>query len=213
MNFETVAKQIALFYKTSFDGAFETLALKIKKELGNTDIVQYVPVPPQLPPELPRLVMSYGTFNLNFSKNRVDLHFKELVQLEQTLVKVAGVIEELGLEIVRVGFVQKKFLESEITPLLSIIAENVRPAGAKEINVRANLPKEVSGYECNNIEALSFVTGSKQQGGQQINTQGILVERDINTLPEKQSEYFFTKDSLPGVISAFEKEANTLTFL
>jgi|SRR3989338_5541145 len=211
---EVVKKQVALFYKSSFENPFEALALKVKDKLGNTDIVQYIPLPPGAPPEIPRLIMTYPTFSLNFAKNRVDLFLKDSTTLTNLITVITTIISDdyhMGFD--RVGFVQQKFLEAKMEQLINLIAEGVRPTNAKELGLRVNTPKEIKGYTCNNIESLNFVTASKLVEGAKVDTKGISIERDVNTLIEGRETRSFSKEIILDLVAALEAESDNFILL
>ncbi len=212
---EIIQKQAAFFFKNKFEAPFEELALKVKNILGNVD-AQYIPIPSDAPPEIPRLVLPYKERNLsfNFSKIRFDVFFNDLSLVSNSIISIVGIFsDDYKMSIDRIGFVQKSFLESEMSPLLDLFVETHRPAGVKELAVRINLEKNVGIYTCNSIEALSVVSVTKLENGALINKKGILIERDINTLEEKRSEYLFDKNNLPAFIGALNTEADNLTLL
>lgn len=210
---EIIQKQVAFFFRNNFDSPFEELSLKVKSKLGNTD-AQYIPVPPDAPLEIPRLVMPYKDFNLNFSKNRIDLFFKNSLNLQENTKIIVGILtEEYPIVIDRLGLVQRSFLETEPSKLIDVIEEKSRPINAKELSIRVNLPKEIGGFSCNNIETLNFASAQKIEDGKPIEVNGISIDRDINTLNEKRSEYTFTKDNFLTLLSLLEQEANSLLLL
>lgn len=83
---EIIQKQVALFLRTQFERPFEELVLKIKTRAGEAN-TQYIPLPPNVPPEIPRVILSYvaSGININLSKNRVDIFFKDLNNIQTLL--------------------------------------------------------------------------------------------------------------------------------
>jgi hypothetical protein len=207
---DIIQKQLAFFFRDSFKGSFEELSLNIKKKLGDSESTQYIPIFPNAPLEIPRLVLRYKDYALNLSINRADI----LVTNVTTLDHMKSVIDDLmtvltdtyKININRIGFVQKSFFESNIGKLLDLIVEKEKYSSAKELSIRINFPKEINKYSCNNIESLNFVLANKLENGKQVSVPGILIERDMNTLPEKCSEYLFTKENIHDLISEIAKE-------
>ncbi len=202
---ELLEKQIALFYRTSFEDPFEALALKLKEKLGNAD-TQYLPIPPNAPPEIPRLILSFQNFRIQFAKNRADIFFKSAVA--DITASVSAILGQIGPEkINRVGFVQKTFRESTLADVLGLMKNP--PDTAKELSVRVNTEKTVGDYPCNNIESINFVTAQKNVNGQQAEVHGILQERDINTVPSKSADVHIADvASLMTFLTALQGEAD-----
>lgn len=208
---ELLEKQIALFYRTSFEDPFEALALKIKEKLGNAD-TQYLPIPPNAPPEIPRLILSFqNNFRIQFAKNRADIFFKSAINDIST--SVSAILGQISPEkINRVGFVQKTFRELALANMLSLIKNP--PETAKELSIRVNVEKTVGDYPCNSIESVNFVTAQKNINGQQAQVHGILQERDINTIPSKSADvHIADAASLMTFLAALQGEADQTILL
>lgn len=202
---ELLEKQIALFYRTSFEDPFEALALKLKEKLGNAE-TQYLSIPPNAPSEIPRLILSFANFRIQFAKNRADIFFKSTI--DDISASVSAILGQIGPEkINRVGFVQKTFRESALADVLGLMKNP--PDTAKELSVRVNIEKTVGDYPCNSIESINFVTAQKNVNGQQAQVHGILQERDINTVPSKSADvHIADAASLMTFLTALQGEAD-----
>jgi hypothetical protein len=206
---EMIQKQSAFFFKNTLNITFEELSLNIKKRLGESEATQYIPIPKNAPPEIPRLILRYKEYTFNFSINRADIIFT--VYPEKTIPEktindlLTTLMDDYQISINRIGFVQKGFLESDINKLLDLLGSKYN--SAKEASIRINIPKQINNYLCNNIESLSFVSVNKLEGGKQIPKAGVLIERDINTLSEKRFEYTFDKEGICNLTAKLETEA------
>jgi len=209
---EIVQTQIALFFRNQFEGAFEELALKMKNKFSGIQS-QYLPIPPNAPPEIPRLMLSSSGMNMNFSKNRVDIFFTVPDGMENSIKDVFSIIDQYEIVVDRIGFVQKKFSETTIDTLLKLITEEQRVATAKELSIKINVAKQIGAYMCNNIETLIFASLTKLEPAGPVSRQGILIERDINTLNESRLEYKFTADNISEIIGLMKAEADTQILL
>lgn len=206
---ELLEKQIALFYRTSFEDPFEALALKIKEKLGNAD-TQYLPIPSNAPPEIPRLILSFHDFRIQFAKDRVDIFFKSAVS--DISASVSAILGQVSPEkINRVGFVQKTFRESALADMLGLIKNP--PGTAKELSIRVNVEKTVDDYTCNSIESVNFVT-AQNVSGQQAQVYGILQQRDVNTVSSKSADMHITDAAnLMTFLMALQDEADRTILL
>lgn len=207
---EILEKQIALFYRTSYEDPFEALALKLKEKLGNAD-TQYLPIPPNAPPEIPRLILSFQNFRIQFAKSRADVFFKSAV--DDISASVSAILAQVRPEkINRVGFVQKTFRESALADVLGLIKNP--PETAKELSIRVNVEKTVGDYPCNSIESINFVTAQRNVNGQQAQVHGILQERDINTVPSKSADvHIADAASLMTFLALLQVEADQTILL
>lgn len=181
MNKELLQTQIAFFFKKEFN-AFEALALEIKKQLGEAES-QYLPVPTDAPVQIPRLIINYGTFNINVFKNRVDLFFQENYEQEK-LEKVLNVLSNiLGLPIGRIGFVKTFFIQSDIETIKKLLPnEKMTGLNIKEVNLRINVLRTIGGFECNSIEKIDPGNVTKNTGSIK---SGLIILKDCNTLAEQ----------------------------
>jgi hypothetical protein len=209
---EIVQTQIALFFRNQFEGAFEELALKVKNKFIGAQS-QYLPIPPNAPPEIPRLMLSSTNMNLNFSKNRVDIFFTTPDGMVNITKDILSIIDQYEIVVDRIGFVQKRFFETTIDTLLALITEERRVATAKELNIKINVSKQIGAYMCNNIESLIFASLTKLEPAGPVSRQGVLIERDINTLNENRLDYRFKADNISEIIDLMKAEADTQILL
>ena len=213
MNKEIIQIQLALFFQPDFTGSFEDFSLKLKNKLGQSKITQLLPVPPDAPFEIPRLVLNYDNFNINVSKNRIDLFLKDTTLLKENIQNISDVIlNQLFLSIGRVGFVKKYFIDKGIEDLKSVLVnDRIRNLDLKEIGIRINEHKIIEGYNCNNIENL--FTGliiKKSDTGKDMEQEGIIVIRDVNTSPSEFKKKKFYQVEINKLIDTFDKETDNL---
>ena len=203
--------QLALFFQSDFVGNFENFSLKLKTKLGESKITQHIPVPVDAPSEIPRLVLGYEKFNINVSKNRLDLFSKDFELIKTIVSDVSDVLlDKLSLSVGRIGFVKNYFIDGTIEDLKKLLPEEkIRRLNLKEINIRINNRKQIEKYECNNIENLSnrYIV-KKEIDGNEVKRAGIIILRDINTLAEKLNENRFNKEEVNKLINVFNKESN-----
>lgn len=204
--------QIALFFKKILEHSIEEVSLLIKKKLGNPKSTIYLPSFPELPPDVPRLVLEYDSYKINFSLSRADLFtssFNEKKNIKEITKKLVEVIvEDIKLEIGRVGFVKILFIERGMEELKELLnpARIKKLPELKELAIRINTPLNILGYECNNIENLSRgITPEKKEG--------IIILRDINTLSEKIEEYVFSVDKVMEILEEFDKESEKFSLI
>jgi len=209
MEKEILQIQLALFFQSDFTGNFEELSLKLKKKLGESKVTQQLPLPIDAPSDIPRLILGYENFNLNISKNRLDLFCKNIDLFKDIVNKIYGVLEEFSLSIGRIGFVKTFFIKGDIESLKKLLIRTTGERDFREITIRVNERKIIEGYECNNIENLSngFVI-KKGADGREDRNDGTIVVRDINTLAEKIKENRFDWEEAKKLIDKFDVESN-----
>jgi hypothetical protein len=209
MEKEILQIQIALFFQSDFTGNYEEASLKLKKKLGESKVTQQLPLPIDAPSDIPRLILGYENFNLNVSKNRLDLFCKNIDLLKDIVNKIYNVLEEFSLSIGRIGFVKTIFVKKDIEELKKLLPETIRKKDIREITIRVNERKIIEEYECNNIESLSngFVI-KKEADAKEEKSEGIIIVRDINTLSEKIKENKFEKEKIEKLIDGFDVESN-----
>lgn len=213
MNKEIIQIQIAWFFSGVYMGSFEDFSLKLKNKLGESKITQHLPIPSDAPGEIPRLILSYPTFNLNVAKNRLDLFLKDIKSTKSVISSINDVIlKEFSLSVGRVGFVKNSFIDGNIENLKKLLkGEKIEKLDLKETSIRINERKRVADYDCNNIENLStgFIV-RKEADGREVKREGIIITRDINTLAKVLNEDKFTEEIINKLIDAFDEESDKL---
>jgi len=211
MEKEIIQIQLALFFQSDFTGSFEDFSQKLKDKFNESKITQYMPIPTDAPSEIPRLVLGYEKFNINVSKNRLDLFSKDFELIKTIVSDISNVLlNTLSLSVGRIGFVKSYFIDGTIENLKKLfIEEKIKKLDLKEVNIRFNEKKNIENYDCNNIENLSngYMT-KKQLDGSDEKKSGIIVTRDINTIAEKIKETKFSKEQINKLIDAFSKESD-----
>lgn len=211
MNKEVIQIQIAWFFSNVYNGRFEDFSSKLKDKFDSDISTQQLPVHPDAPAEIPRLILSYPNFNLNVSKNRLDLFLKDIKSSKEVIFRINNVIiKDLSLSVGRIGFVKTFFVSGNIADLKKLLNEQkINKLNLKEINIRVNESKRISDYECNNLESLNI--GSmvrKEANGLEKEESGILMVRDVNTLAEELDKNKFTEEVIINLINIFDEESN-----
>lgn len=215
MDKEITQIQIAWFFSSVYMGNFEDFSLKLKIKLGESKVTQHLPIPIDMPNEIPRLILSYPNFNLNVAKNRLDLFLKDIKSIKSVVYNINDVVfNELTLPVGRIGFVKTFFVNGNIDDLKKLLnKEKVQNLNLKEISIRVNENKKIESYNCNNVENLSigFVV-KKEIDGREVKKQGIIATRDLNTIAEEISENKFDKELIVKMIDAFDTESSKFIF-
>lgn len=199
MEKEFIKIQLALFFKSDYEGPFESASLKIKEQFGNDVVVQIIGLPNNAPSEIPRLIAKSGIVDINISKNRIDFFSKNQTFVQDNFEKIWTVISSLSSGIGRVGVVVTSFKEAPIDELKNIFDQSkISSISPKDITVRFNERAQINGIEVNNSQM--YVTGSvKNDHG--IEKKGVVITRDINTPIENLKNNSFTEEILNSFIS------------
>ena len=221
METKLIQIQIALFFKRNLNKPIEEVSLLLQKRIGKPKNKIFPPTFPQLPPEVPRLVLVYDNFKLNFSLNRMDLftstnYTEETIEILKEKI-IPAVIENLSIEIGRIGFIKNFFVEKNIEEIRQLFNTDMsnKLNRAKEISIKVNLSKNVLGYGCNNIESFrkGEIAMEKPQEKKKTKKEGLVVQRDINTFREKLAENSFNSEQILEIIEEFNKETDTFILL
>lgn len=198
--------QTAFFFKEDFSKSFEELSLKIKTKMIGEPVTTQLPIPPNAPPEVPRLMLNYeGRMAINVAKNRIDFFYSDFSNEKNNVIEIVQAISELGLKIGRVGFVKNIFLDdNNIDDIKKYLTEEKsnKLSNLKEISIRVNTSKKVGEFECNNIQ--NIANGKINSNG--TIEDGVLIIRDINTKAEDLSVNELTSEKLRIVLDDFNNE-------
>ena len=211
MGKEIIQMQLALFFKTDFLESFEKLSLTLKDKLGESKNTQHLPVPSDAPSGIPRLILVYENFNINISKNRLDLFFGNIDAIRPKISDISDILlNEFSLSIGRIGLVKNFFSRQDLSYLKTLLnEEKITKIDPKEINIRININLSINSFECNNIQ--NIINGKKKQaGGDEI--EGIIITRDINTVAEKAKEYNMSSSVILDLFNKFDTESNSLIY-
>ena len=180
--------QIALFFKEPFRGNTSDFSLALKEKLGESNGTQMLEDALEAPPEIPRLILGYPDFNINFSNLRVDMYIKPGTDLGNLAQVHDDVLTKLNIIIGRIGVVSSYLLLDEPDTLKNYLNPSIT-AGLtlKEVGFRLNSALSIDEYECNNIQ--SYIVSNVQVDSE--NKKGVVLNRDINTLPEHLNDYVF----------------------
>lgn len=210
MNKEITQIQIAWFFPDTYKGTFEEFSLRLKTNLGESKLTQLLPIPNNVPNEIPRLVLTYEAFNLNIAKNRLDMFFKDFSMIREKTSKISKIIlEDFKLKVERVGFVKTIYLEGDIGNLKEILSkERIASLDIKEITIRINTKKTINGCGCNNIENISSGFLIKKELSVERKKAGLILTRDINTISGELNGHLFDQKAIDELLLEFNKESD-----
>jgi hypothetical protein len=212
MTKKTLNSQFALFFQSNYTDSFENFSLKIKSKLGESNVTQIVPIPLDVPILIPRLTLQYANYNINVSKERIDVFFRDDQGIKDIIEKLSDVLLiELGLKIGRVGFVKNLFVESSVSELKNLLpADKIRNLPITEIAIRINLKKTILLHDCNSIQNLTIGFVQKPDGSKE---EGTIVTRDINTSEKNLLSVQFLKTDIVTFFSEFNTETEHILLL
>lgn len=201
MQKQFIQLQLALFFKNTFEGATEKASLALKAKFGADMGTQIINVPPIAPVEIPRLILTSEQVNINLAKNRIDFFTKKKSFASDNIVNIFYILEELGVEVGRIGLVLTFFKESDLTDLKSLLNGNVvNLSNTAELTIRLNEKTVIQGINYNNSQM--YVSASaKDASGETKN--GVVITRDINSRSEDSNIFSseainaFLGDALP----------------
>lgn len=152
---------------------------------------QMIPVPRELPPEVPEVILTSEEkeYTCNISRSRIDFVLQRTNDeksnsdlLKDFNAKVAGLVKSVlsKQEVIRFGLVSRYFHQDN-TALQTLRKKFFTSAvdGAEELSLRFNKVTESYGYKVNDIHEISAaeaITNGKSE-------KGILIQRDINNIP------------------------------
>lgn len=152
---------------------------------------QMIPVPRELPPEVPVVILTSEEkeYTCNISRSRIDFVLQRTNDeksnsdlLKDFNAKVAGFVKSVlsKQEVIRFGLVSRYFHQDN-TALQTLRKKFFTSAvdGAEELSLRFNRVTESYGYKINDIHEISAaeaITNGKSE-------KGILIQRDINNIP------------------------------
>lgn len=207
MEKEIVQMQLGLFFVNEYRGGFEEISIESRSTALSS---QPLPVPPDAPAEIPRLILKFKDFEVNFAKNRLDLFFRDYnLSKDSVFDFVEKTISKFGIEIGRIGLVKNFFLDNNIEYLKGILAEDkIKGLDLKEINLRINSFKNINNLDCNNIEIISNGNIIKEVSGQKTQKEGIVIARDVNTMPDKTNKIKFDISKIKEFVDIFYTETD-----
>jgi len=159
-------------------------------------------VPPEAPPEIPRILLkdSIPNYSLNFSPIRLDFFYNEPQKPEKTLdtlkddylrylFNIAALVKDgYRLSITRVAIILKALSDVEKSSNL-LIHENFlgkKPffKDSYSLEIHALEKTTMNGYDINRWFRIKTVRGKPTE-----EDNSLLVEIDVNTLPEKPRDF------------------------
>ena len=213
MEKEIIQIQIALFFANDFTGKYEDLSLNIKNKIGESSATMQLPIPIDSPSDIPRLTLNYENFNINIAKNRIDFFTNNFTINKSKISDIAEVILEKNLlKIGRLGFVKHFFVNNNFEYLkLLLPATKIANLNLKEAGIKINSIKLINNFNCNNIENWA---NSKIKTKENIEKEGLIIIRDINTLSEEieNNTKKLDKSTINTLLDSFNNETEILVF-
>lgn len=155
-------------------------------------IPQIIPVPRELPPEVPVVILTSekGEYVCNISRSRLDFHLQRVDGnksnseiLKDFNAKVSGLVKYVVAkqDVVRFGMVAKYFYQdSSPVRVLQKKFFTSWVEGVEELALRYNRKSSAFGMEINDILEISVVEATAEGKTEK----GVFVQRDINNSPE-----------------------------
>ncbi|HXE96195.1 MAG TPA: hypothetical protein VN642_07310 [Dongiaceae bacterium] len=208
---EILNKQYILFFKNDINIEFDNLSVKLKEKLGQSIATQILPIPQDAPAEIPRLILNYAKYNINISRNRVELPCKDLDNSLDILIDIVKVLtNQFSVIFNRIALVSTILVDENLSKLKKIInSDALSSDDITEIKLRVNKPITLDGFECNNIEDIEYVTIFMKPDTSPLPQvkKGLVINRDINTFPDK--DYRFHDENIPKLVRSFNNTANS----
>ncbi|WP_313220867.1 hypothetical protein [Stutzerimonas nitrititolerans] len=152
---------------------------------------QIIPIPPELPPEVPVIILSSEKkdYSCNISRSRIDFILQRTSDqksnndiLKDFNAKVSGITKAIlsKQEVIRFGMVARYFYQDN-SALQTLRKKFFTSAvdGAEELSLRFNKISESHGYKINDIHEIN-ATEAITNG---VSEKGIYIQRDINNIP------------------------------
>lgn len=180
---EKIQLQIVLFFLNDYSGNFEFFSLAIKQKFQNSLSTLQLPLPENIPSEVPRLTIQYQDFVINVAKNRYEIIISKQTGIDELITNFVSLdLKQFGIAIKRVGVIQTYFKASTMEEFKTVLTANEMLNGISELAIRFNCPTSLNGFRCNNLESVEFGQAQKvNANGQPIIEQGVIIQRDVNT--------------------------------
>lgn len=208
------SNQLALFVSSGSVRADElSYLVRSKMEVGEFEPM-LIPEQPGMPAEIPRLHINTDSgYRLAMSKSRIDLTVEipfgimqeEEDRFSKNCAILMSILRERKIDFDRVGWVGSWF--AEVDNAGSALASSLLKVADREVsdmNVSITQKKNINDITCNSL--FSFANGTHQSG-----MQGIIVARDVNTVPS--NGMVITCDQADTLIFSFAKEASKQSVL
>ncbi|NCP67864.1 hypothetical protein GW756_05935 [bacterium] len=185
---ELFSVQVVLFIKDKFTGKYTDLASQLQDQFENTPPTQ-LPIPPEAPDEIPRLIFHFKDFNLEISNIKIQIILKpqkvrdeEIINTEKLPEIISKILDtpivKTKFEIIRIGFISKFFTIKAHSALTNLLNPSlIQNDKFEEIEVKINKIKTIENYSCNNIEHV--FQGEKKKNN--VVTPGLVLVKDLNT--------------------------------
>lgn len=207
---EILNRQYILFMKSDLTNNFDSISVKLKDKLGQSLSTQIIPIPPEAPPEIPRLVLTYPNYVINVSQVRAEVSGSKSTDTNDILLVLLKVLStNFNVVFNRIALIKTIFVDGDLANLKSNInSSKLSSDNISEIKLRVNKPITLDGFDCNNIEDIEYATLIlKSNDSQQPQIKkGILINRDINTIADR--DYRFNDTNVPKLLTSLNKSAD-----
>ncbi|HGG8773462.1 TPA: hypothetical protein ACJJ1E_005046 [Enterobacter kobei] len=207
--------QLAIFFKQHITRPDQFFS-NINDAAGNLfdRMPQIIPLPDEVPPEIPRVTATNqsGVYNFNISLNRLDFtinvtdsQFNESEALSDFILKSKLIVKNIPAEIdiIRLGMIGNYF-EIERLPAISLAKKYSKKdlGNVNEFTFRYNKISQDFGFSFNNVFSIS----NAEINTKGITADGVFIQKDINNHPSGSS---IKKDMVMDILSKKIKELST----
>lgn len=188
---QKVQWQIVLFYSKEYsNNSYEVFSLILKSALGDSLSTLQLPIPDNIPNEVPRLVLQYDGYSINVAKNRCEIIIqKSDIILNGTLERFLNIdFSSLNIQFNRVGVIKTYFKKAQIEELKKLLNSELASQDITEISIRINRPDNRHEIPCNNVEKLDMGKAQITNNGLPTTQDGIIIIKDLNTNPIRKED-------------------------
>ena len=180
-----IQTQIAFFFKDYYKGPYESFSLKIKEKFGNSKQTLQIPIPEEESGDIPRVTLNYEKFSINISKSRIDIITNNNTEADNLISSLNSFdFAQFNLSINRIGFIRTFFHETEdLMPMKKMLNSDLENINFDELNLRFNQKIFYEKLQCNHIEKIDKGSVKKNEKGQDLLKNGILIQKDLNNVP------------------------------
>ena len=161
------------------------------------------------PEDIPRLILNYDNYSVQFSKNRFDIFLNDVELAKEKILVISQILSDrFEINFGRIGFVKTFFSSNTDYPRGLIIPEKIEGLKISELNIRINIEKKFLDFNCNDIQ--SVANGKVTKDVEKITKNGLIITRDINTMNDDLMKNVFTKEQVIELLGLFDLEADKL---
>jgi len=203
---ELLQTQVSFFINGKI-APLESFVLGLKTVFPSSQIQYFPNLPDEANLNIPRLILSVTESKLTVTiyDSRVDMVFAGEID-SSLLSSVLEVIITNKKHISRIGLVKTDFQEENADHYRTLLpVKKIEGLDVKEVGVHINVRREIAGHSINSIEKAN--PGSVEKDTAKRN--GIVVQRDCNTLADEQLSPDLTAQQISELIQGLSQEAAT----